>query len=303
MIFEDCFQSCPSLRLQDLTSSDIRTYVQDTLDELDGDFQLIKNDELADIVNEITAKASGMFLWASLVGNDLRRGLANGDSLLDLRQRLSTLPVDINDLYERILRSIKRRYLSDAARLLRITYTASLTNRVLNLEELFVAVQYAHDPRPLSGTGGVWENQPRRYRELTERRLKSRCMGLLEVQLEDSATSAIPKSVSQRVHFLHQSVCEFLSQSNVHSILDRHLPEGFNPYECLLASSIAMIKTRPPGAGLYDDETQQLAYQAFVYAGKVEEETNETSSELLEEFHRAVNDLVSGDLSLRTQSA
>jgi hypothetical protein len=125
---------------------------------------------------------------------------------------------------------------------------------------------------------------------MIEGRVKSRCRGLLEVH---SAGSSTPLS---EVNFLHQSVREFLNKPDVRKTLDEQISENFSPYACLLACSIAMLKSRPPATGLHGVTEQRAIDEAFHYARKGEEETGRAPSKLLEELNRVGNHLVFGDI-------
>ena len=48
-----------------------------------------------------------MFLWVTLAVNSLLAGLTDGDSIEDLQQRLDALPPDLENLFDKILDSIK----------------------------------------------------------------------------------------------------------------------------------------------------------------------------------------------------
>lgn len=89
-VFEERFRHEPQLRVQDLTSGDLRIYATDMLIQ----------DVKADVREELVANAEGVFLWLVLSVQSINRGFRNGDSFEDLRKRIRSLPRGLNDLYK-----------------------------------------------------------------------------------------------------------------------------------------------------------------------------------------------------------
>jgi hypothetical protein len=294
IIFETLFRACPNLRLQDLTFDDIYFYVKTKLEGQDEVLRLVQDQpgEFASLINEIILKASGVFLWVSLVVKSLIEGLTNYDRMSDLRRRVKEIPDDLSHLYWHMLRSIKPSfYLGQAAKLLRIVHTAYLENRVLNLQELSLAEAYEPGAPLPRAFGEIRDEEAQSRSKMIEGRVKSRCRGLLEVHSAGSSTL-----LSSEVNFLHQSVREFLNKPDVRKTLDEQISENFSPYACLLACSIAMLKSRPPATGLHGVTEQRAIDEAFHYARKGEEETGRAPSKLLEELNRVGNYLLFGDI-------
>ncbi|KAH8702793.1 hypothetical protein GQ44DRAFT_596720, partial [Phaeosphaeriaceae sp. PMI808] len=92
------FASCPTLRLQDFTQTDIHTYVAENLATHVRARELTthENRALCHIVDQIVSKASGVFLWVALVVRNLRRSFHNYDGIEDLQARLDELPSDLD---------------------------------------------------------------------------------------------------------------------------------------------------------------------------------------------------------------
>ncbi|KAF5588572.1 NACHT domain-containing protein [Fusarium pseudocircinatum] len=87
----------PDLKMQDLTRVDIQRYVRGSLErEVCGTTPSAYVDGL---VEQISDKAEGVFLWAILVTRSIVRGIINGDSKDDARQRLHKTPKKIHELY------------------------------------------------------------------------------------------------------------------------------------------------------------------------------------------------------------
>jgi hypothetical protein len=113
---EKAFATGPSLRLQDLTYSDIRTSVYD---KFGSNPQMLKLSashryQTAELVKEILSKANGVFLWVSLAVASLLKGLSCGDEICHLQARLKAIPRSLNRLYEHILTGIEEHYIDSA---------------------------------------------------------------------------------------------------------------------------------------------------------------------------------------------
>ncbi|KAK5655183.1 hypothetical protein OQA88_6082 [Cercophora sp. LCS_1] len=72
------------------------------------------------LTSGVSEKASGVFLWVSVVTDAIFNGLMDGDSLEDLNAMLEELPADLEDLYDGLWRGIKGKYKQDAAKLFTI---------------------------------------------------------------------------------------------------------------------------------------------------------------------------------------
>lgn len=117
-MFDDAFKGLPTLRLQDLTFPDIEAYVFDKLEGHDR-MRLLKEAEpkhAADLVHEVVTKASGVFLWVTLIVKSLLNRLRNRDGIDDLRRRPSDLPSDLDTFHTHMLNHVEPLYREQAAR-------------------------------------------------------------------------------------------------------------------------------------------------------------------------------------------
>ena len=76
-VFEDAFNARPSLRVEDLTYKDIYYYCASNLSENLGFDALKRGDPVAasQLIDNVSTKACGVFLWVTLVVNSLLEGL------------------------------------------------------------------------------------------------------------------------------------------------------------------------------------------------------------------------------------
>ncbi len=113
----DAFSKYPNLRLQDLTQEDIRDYAKDAFNKRSNNAE---PEDLSAVIEDVTERSSGVFLWVVLVTRSLLKGIENGDNTAELLARLRELPTDLAELYGQILSAIPPNYRSQAANLFRI---------------------------------------------------------------------------------------------------------------------------------------------------------------------------------------
>ncbi|KAI4617906.1 hypothetical protein J4E83_006238 [Alternaria metachromatica] len=192
--FTDCFVGQPQLKLQQLTQNDITTYVDDSLSVHPQMMHLkTKNkDDVKALVEEIVSSASGVFLWVKLVVKSLLQGLQNGDKIEDLQLRLRVLPQDLEALFMHMLSNVPSLYKSQAACIFQILrcndeghQQSSIMGRTSAGPLSAVRLSYAEAKTmeiisakisPLS------DEELEKIEITTDRRLKSRCAGLLELR-------------------------------------------------------------------------------------------------------------------------
>ena len=166
----NAFDSSAKLRLQDLTESDVRTYVWDNLQPFLG------RDKMSGIVDRILYKAQGVFLWVRLVVKELIKGLQNEDSFVQLQARVDSMPSDIEALYAKMLSKIEHVYCPEAAFFFRIAlenFTPSLLDVTLALCEEVYHVSDISIQTALS------------YSRKSQKRIPILSAGLLEVDTID----------------------------------------------------------------------------------------------------------------------
>lgn len=104
-----------------MTQGDIQEYVRSRFAS-SFRFQAIKGRTAAEehsesLINDIVTRASGVFLWVSLVVNSLLNGSLWADSVGDLQARLNDFPDDLDEFYTRMLDTIEPIYLSESIKI------------------------------------------------------------------------------------------------------------------------------------------------------------------------------------------
>ncbi|KAH7391922.1 hypothetical protein BKA66DRAFT_547861 [Pyrenochaeta sp. MPI-SDFR-AT-0127] len=105
-VFQSAFERAPRLVMDEFTKSDIQSYItiafnqEPRLEKLRGKMD---GKEEMKIINTLTEKASGVFLWATLTTAYLLDGLQEEDDFLILKDRADALPYQLDDLLPHIL--------------------------------------------------------------------------------------------------------------------------------------------------------------------------------------------------------
>ena len=242
------FTKCPQLSLQKLAEGDIQNYVQDKI----GQHALLVRMELArkgatrQIVDSITSKASGVFLWVTLVVRLVIIGLQEYDTVPRLLQRIDDLPPDLESLYDHMLGSMNPQNRVEGSRMLQLVLRSMLTHGDFPMTVLQLSFAEEEDCGIAIPTGiSAISSQDEGWRsESIQGRMRSRCCGLIEVldrRVPDGDSSQKP------VGFLHRTVVEFLQLDTIWcQVVSKTEGTNFNVDKALISSSLLEMKSKPP---------------------------------------------------------
>jgi hypothetical protein len=108
-VFEKAFGRFSKLSLQDYTKTDIQDYCLGMIEEAEAPTEYLEI-----LVPDIVQRASGVFLWVSLVVKDLSNAMMNpqraSKSLEELRTILDTIPLELDGYYRRIIERMPNTY-------------------------------------------------------------------------------------------------------------------------------------------------------------------------------------------------
>jgi hypothetical protein len=302
--FEAAFENQPKLRLHQLTHNDIVAFVDDRLGTHPqiAELTVQSPDETKALVKEIVDAASGVFLWVKLVVDSLLEGLQNQDTIHGLHVRLRGLPKDLEKLFRHLLDGIPAEYRSESSQIFQLLRCHIQAPPNPSFSAL--GLSYAGTPEdivlqtsvePLSSTNRT------KVEDVMRRRLRSRCVGLLELQPRSNTRNSnlededVGVQVTQDVTYLHRSVADYLAREEVWSeILDCTKATGFNAPQILLKSSIMEAKVSvftPMASNMCSDQGElwQLILNAMHFARMTEETTGTASLALLDDLDRAVS--------------
>ncbi|RDA93462.1 hypothetical protein CP533_2629 [Ophiocordyceps camponoti-saundersi (nom. inval.)] len=102
-IFAKAFGGGPDLAVQDFTQNDIRHYCTSTLAST-----LTNNSFIRPLADEIASRASGVFLWVTLVTEEIARKSSSSASLESLMKLVNGLPTELENFYDLIIQRIPR---------------------------------------------------------------------------------------------------------------------------------------------------------------------------------------------------
>lgn len=172
------------LLLDDYNSSDIRQYVEQEL-SIAGD------DSLRVVREDLITRAREIFLWAVLVCRRLGKAIDQGYDQAQLRELLSSLPTELEGLYERIFEDVGDQRLE----LVPIAQWIFYSFRPVKIDELFMALLIANacNFQPLSKIAYEMSSHASRRRKM---RIVDVSGGLFEV-------------VGGIVQVIHESVRQF----------------------------------------------------------------------------------------------
>lgn len=233
-IFDEAFgHGIPKLYVHEISKQDIQKYTKCNLEGHPRWSSVCTEEQGQWLVEQITERAWGVFLWASLVTKLLLSGLTNRDRFSDTCRRLDSFLLELGPFFMQILDSIEPFYFSKMATTLLMTLAA---NEPLDFviydfhNQEYDDSSYALDmPVHL-----LFADELSEIRETTVSRINSRTRGLLELQ-----------PGSNQVTVLHRTVLDFLHSDRMSRYLHDKVdpPFRFHPKLSILKAHLAYIKT------------------------------------------------------------
>ncbi|KAG8165529.1 hypothetical protein KVR01_004081 [Diaporthe batatas] len=231
-IFRDAFQDCPRLKLESLTYSDIRKYVEQRFAK-ERSIRNLSPDSLymmKGLITFLVDAASGVFLWVRLVVHDLIRAARDGATSAELVEMAHQVPRDLDSYFTRFIDSIPPEYRREASYLFQITlfdeesFTSMHGLRLLDLSYIG-KIQGSADTH-----GGYYDTtfDPNNIPELgfrldtTARRVNSRCRGLIECYEGDGDKNAYVwcPDISEMSEIDYDAQCPSPSHTRSMGLLD-----------------------------------------------------------------------------------
>lgn len=314
VLFEDAFKHKPSLMLQDLTYPDIKHFIDSSFNNNPEFVELEKRESgyASELLRDIAQKSAGVFLWVNLVVRSLLAGLGNGDRVSDLQRRLDLLPLDLENLYEKILNSLDPFYLEHASQIFQHVRAANEPPSLLCLSFADEEPEYIFkmEVRPLPKGEEFYRA------DIMRRRLNSRCKGLLEVdpavllpidavdvgdvspvEHSTSVNGCLAKGISLAnltVQYLHRTVKDFLETPQVWGRIMLACPRTYDPYMAMCRSSVAQLKCLDPrstGKEAFEQTLRVLLYAHSIQDRLEEGQSTQSLVSLLDEFDRTATNL------------
>lgn len=303
----NAFKDCLSLRLQDLTKSDIITYVEQNFSKRVAFLSQGKPNDIVKLAESIEKHACGVFLWVRLVVDILVAGADNGDDIYDLRQKLNVLPKNLERLYAKIFKEMDplcRAQASEAFQLMRQWRLKCTDQPMQTLNFSFCEKRPAYVSSNLQQS--LTAEEARDRCRLVQKRLESRCGGLLEVHEKSYDTVPFFTTASgiqtlngqdqsiirSNVQYMHRTVEEFLSQRCIWETVCSYRKKGeFDPLGQLAVASISMLMMEPPETAMLRMDCYQHQRNFFVFLGAMSRNDQRLIMELLEAFHNLLEQM------------
>ncbi|KAL2049195.1 hypothetical protein ABVK25_010545 [Lepraria finkii] len=259
-VFQQHFGACPGFAIHDYTRQDISTYIKARLEPSRAvDEPHTDQPGRRRVVDLVTDKALGVFIWVRLVVDLLSKGVRDGTPYSVLEEQVNKIPQELKDLYADTLRRIEPEYSSEAYIMLQIalcslvplppkSFMNSVDVNFLGADSVDLVTYYT-----------TMKGLSPESRVPLQSRLESRSGGLLEVVSvavpDESAQAELPHLV---VQFIHQTVKEYVQESPRGLGLTQVSPETLdqNGYDYLLKAC----------AGSTDKWVSHVKKDVFAYA-------------------------------------
>ncbi|KAL8827522.1 MAG: hypothetical protein Q9191_003134 [Dirinaria sp. TL-2023a] len=232
-IFRQGFANLPQLKLQDLNRRDIQQATRERLGSVLKEHFPQLDPEIDNLVQEVTYRSEGIFLWADLIIKDLKRGLRNEDNMQELCKRLDDMPGTVQGVYEHMLNRLDKPYFREATKYFHflmayqhfstfspVFYASPTLLHFACVEETVCEYDLSKD-RTRFESFNFHESCNK-----LETRILTRCAGFLEIDdsrkpyIEGVGNASVRTRTSQRqenvsrhlreVRFIHKTVVEFL---------------------------------------------------------------------------------------------
>lgn len=329
LIFHNNFDRRPNLRLEDLTANDIYTYAKDKLvdDPVVAELRLEQNWDPSQIVSSIVKKANGVFQWVVLVVRSLLNGIDKYDDFEKLMDRLNDIPQDLMKVFGYMLKQIEPQYRVEGFKIFALADQALIMaqkqsqSREINflggghyedlcMLGLWFGLEFElqlekfktlHTVTRLSDSLSTDIEITKAIREI-DRKLKSRCAGLLETGPATSTGDWPDRALysrdyvlvesrfgNRRLQYVHRSAKEFLDLEETKEVFRKKFPAEYDPKTSLLWSAIQRIRIYKPNPHrLVVDEIYPrndllcLADSALLLAQGIQHEGKDCPHELLD---------------------
>ncbi|KAL4910870.1 hypothetical protein BDW74DRAFT_172330 [Aspergillus multicolor] len=242
-LFKDNFSSYPHLRLEELTSLDIKRYIDEKL-EANERFLVLRQQNTSlciQLVREIIERAKGVWLWVVLVTRSLLRGLRNHDTVADLLDRLRAVPEELEEYFLQMFSNIEPFYRPKSLKLLKMALNFPGTTSLMTysfLDETDLA-------SPTTGTGKWTDDALDQRLQRAESRVNIFCLDLLQASCWGRERHILCR---HSVDFLHRTARDFLLESRTQDFLQMQSVAEFNVglFICrALVTQMEMV-TQPP---------------------------------------------------------
>ncbi|KAI0813210.1 hypothetical protein GGR55DRAFT_563308 [Xylaria sp. FL0064] len=221
------------------TKGDMERYIDTRLQSCTNWRNLAATDPICqDILNELSARAGGVWLWVSLVTADIIKEAEKNEEAATLRRIVDEFPADLHKYFERVIKRIPRFHQEEMAQIFLIAVEELQPLPLYAFALLEQERQHTNYAIDVSITPILETDAESRYPALKDR-IKNRCSDLLIVDDRPH-----PVFLSHSVDFLHRTVRDFL-QGDYNEQLRACVKKEFDPLVSLSQICLGLIKALP----------------------------------------------------------
>ncbi len=287
--FIDAFgQSEWTLKVQDLTTNDIKRYITDNLEQEARFLALRSRDRQGanELAQQIQEKAHGIFLWVYLVVRSLIRALVNRDKMKDLRRRLNDLPTELEKYFELMLDTIEPIYQRQNARVFRVMLASMHALPIVAFD--FINQEQSNPDAGIGTRLTPWSaGIISSVIDQQQRQLNAICRDLIHITKDPVE----PSFSAVKVGFLHRTVMDFLRTSPMEKLLEKRSGERFDPNMSLCETYWAMYRVHPFASQCTVDsicKREHLIAGTLHYARELERQSERYTTCVLDDMNREI---------------
>ncbi|KAF7926341.1 uncharacterized protein EAE98_006636 [Botrytis deweyae] len=234
-----------SLPLQYFTRADIQRYTCDLITN-HPDFRIIKIDKCYwNLIEQISSKSSGVFLWVVLAVREILKGLTNQDTISELEARLEDIPPGLEEVFDRILNTIEKCYRHQTSQIIQMCLSSPTKGMWPVITFAFLDEEKNNPDYALLAKLNPWPvDHYNREQYITRKRVIARCRDFMDFT-GCWTCSPLPHVFTM---FLHRTVEEFFLRPAMQKLLLEWTKHPFNPHLSLCRSFIMHLKVFPPAA-------------------------------------------------------
>lgn len=202
----------PNLSMSDYNESGIRSYCLRTLEGLEPEVR--KDLDMLRLSRIMANRAEGVFLWARFALDEVVQGHFSGENFDEILVRLRSIPLELEDVYDRMLSRIEPTAKQECMIMLQLVCFAK---RELSWQELLVAVNTAMDKDVVFSEIPCDKDPayaPKVY-DTFAKRLRAKAVGLLEIiKIEhwEKRSGKMVMVMVEALKLIHRSVSTYLNQ-------------------------------------------------------------------------------------------
>lgn len=203
-------ETYPTIDLENFNGEDINTY-------LNSEFETFTRHRSHEFVQRIVVKAAtcsqGVFLWATLVVKELKKGKLLVGTDQELEKAIDSLPADLTEFYDHILEELDTNANAETRRMLEWVLFA---DRPLSVEEFRYAIFIGSETPP---TDLISLEQIALPASRMEERIREYSGGLLEIKGGIKLKFVTKEATESRyIQLIHQSVKDYLLEKQMNCV-------------------------------------------------------------------------------------